>query len=56
MYAHALRSGTVVYTCFLCQASIHQLFGSLGSGNLSGARADAGDHDALERRRCQDSE
>jgi hypothetical protein len=41
---------------FLCQASIHQMFGSLGSGNLSGARADAGGHDALERRRCQDSE
>jgi hypothetical protein len=32
------------------------MFGSLGSGNLSGARADAGGHDALERRRCQDSE
>ena len=27
------------------------MFGSLGSGKVSGARADAGGHDAFERRR-----
>jgi len=27
------------------------MFGFLGSGNVSGARADAGGHDGLERRR-----